>query len=96
MPHKWTVLKSIAVSVELMPQIKKPRTMARLGVLIGLTQKWQHTLNIMLICSLESKNVINFFCYFFHTIATDESILQWLIQAIKRGIKDILHLTADG
>lgn len=63
------------------PEMKKPRTMARLGVLIGQTQIRQPTLNILLICSLKCKHVVTLFCNFPHAFAIVKRILQRLVQA---------------
>lgn len=76
--------------------IKKPRTMARLGVLIGQTQIRQPTLNILLICSLKCKHVMTIFCNFPHAFAIVKRILQRLVQAEERRVDNLLNFPADG
>ncbi|EGD5034398.1 hypothetical protein DTY78_07275 [Escherichia coli] len=62
------------------PQIKKPRTMARLGIHSCHTQQRQHIRFILLICSLKSKRVMRIFCNFPHIFAIVKRILQRLVQ----------------
>ena len=76
--------------------IKKPRMMARLGVLIGQTQIRQPTLNILLICSLKCKHVMTIFCNFPHAFAIVKRILQRLVQAEERRVDNLLNFPADG
>lgn len=78
------------------PESKKPRTMARLGVLIGQTQIRQPTLNILLICSLKCKHVVTLFCNFPHAFAIVKRILQRLVQAEERRVDNLLNFPADG
>ena len=78
------------------PETEKPRTMARLGVLIGQTQIRQPTLNILLICSLKCKHVMTIFCNFPHAFAIVKRILQRLVQAEERRVDNLLNFPADG
>lgn len=79
-----------------LPETKKPRAMARLIFLSGQTQIRQPTLNILLICSLKSKHVMNIFCDFLRIIANDERILHWLIKTEECRIECILNFPANG
>lgn len=87
---------SLPKSPDRIAGIKKPRTMARLGVLIGQTQIRQPTLNILLICSLKCKHVMTIFCNFPHAFAIVKSILQRLVQAEERRVDNLLNFPADG
>lgn len=87
---------SLPKSPDRIAGIKKPRTMARLGVLIGQTQIRQPTLNILLICSLKCKHVMTIFCNFPHAFAIVKRILQRLVQAEERRVDNLLNFPADG
>lgn len=87
---------SLPKSPDLFAGIKKPRTMAGIGVLIGQTQRRQPTLNILLICSLKCKHIMTIFCNFPHAFAIVKRILQRLVQAEERRVDNLLNFPPDG